>query len=408
MRLNDIRRRLRRQDGFTMALVMGLLVFASLLGLAAYASAQGDRNLSAESRDRKQAYAAAEAGLNWYLAQLNLNPNYWTKCAYNGTPPAAAGSNGVPRFVNNAWAKPTTRPDRPALVDDADRARTAQYTLEVLPAPGNASCSQSTMIDNTRHVPHPRDRALQRRQALDRRAVRQARASSTSSGSRDYETTDPLAYAPANQAAANTYCSQFRPARDAQNTFNCQEIQFGNGDVLKGPLHSKDSLLVCPPVTFGNSGTDKVESRQDPAWERSGGCSGSPTVTSGSIRAGARQVDMPDTNDELESSADIVYSGDTSIAAQQQQDDRDDRQPGRDLHEHRPARQRPGLRQDGLVARRAAPRSRRSCRPTAAARAPSPRAARTSTSRARRPRTSRSPAPRTSSSPATSSTPATR
>jgi Tfp pilus assembly protein PilX len=307
--ISSLRRRLAPQDGFTMALVMGLLIFASLLGLAAYASAQGDRSTSADTRDRKQAYAAAEAGLNWYLARLNVDSNFWSKCSYNGTPPAAAGSNGVPRVVNTAWNGSGADP---RYWQKMTSTSTAEYTLEMLPAPGNASCSQSTMIDSKGTF---RVRSTGRYNGIKRTIVaRFARIRFLDFlWFTQYETTDPLAYSASNQANANTYCAKYRAARDAQSTFDCQEIQFGGGDQLHGPLHSNDNMLICPPVTFGDSATDKAESSQTPAYTIAGGCSGQPTVASGSITAGTKTLDMPPTNDELDSMAGLNYTGDTAI-----------------------------------------------------------------------------------------------
>ena len=51
MTLATLRRRLSEEGGFTLALVAGVLVFAALLGAAAYGAARGEIGQSGETRD---------------------------------------------------------------------------------------------------------------------------------------------------------------------------------------------------------------------------------------------------------------------------------------------------------------------------------------------------------------------
>ena len=52
----------------------------SMFVAAAFAAANGDLPVSGIATERKSDYAAAEAGLNFYLNRLQLDPDYWTKC----------------------------------------------------------------------------------------------------------------------------------------------------------------------------------------------------------------------------------------------------------------------------------------------------------------------------------------
>lgn len=54
--------------------------------MAAIAAATGDINLSRYDQDDKQAYAAAEAGINDFLARLNGYSNAWVSCSDVPTP----------------------------------------------------------------------------------------------------------------------------------------------------------------------------------------------------------------------------------------------------------------------------------------------------------------------------------
>ena len=72
---------LSAEHGFTMAAVMLILLATSILGAAAFAAVGTDIPFARDSQDRKQAYAAAEAGIEYYLYQLTRDNDYWTNCA---------------------------------------------------------------------------------------------------------------------------------------------------------------------------------------------------------------------------------------------------------------------------------------------------------------------------------------
>ena len=120
---------LASEHGFSMIAVMGVMAASSLFVAAAFAAANGDLPLTRDSQDRKQAYAAAEAGINYYQYHLNQDSDYWTRCInvpppnatenqpvnqkWNGTAPAtrAAGatSPGRRRSTRSSCCRPTAR-----------------------------------------------------------------------------------------------------------------------------------------------------------------------------------------------------------------------------------------------------------------------------------------------------------
>ena len=303
MTLATLRRRLSEEGGFTLALVAGVLVFAALLGAAAYGAARGEIGQSGETRDAKQAYAAAEAGINWYMARLGADNEYWAKCT---SVPAVA--TGVPAPVNAEWASgPTDTRTRWRTLTGS----TARYAIELLPRPGASGCSSTTMIDSTG--------ALRiRSTGLYNGKYRSIVARLTRVRFLDflyftkYETTDPLAYSSSQIASANTYCAdRYRTAR-TNGTFACKEIQFASFDAVRGPLHSNDSLLICGASTFGRTGKeDSVEtSASTPGFTKPGGsgCSAAPNFQTG-FKTGANPLEMPETNDLLASSAGLTLRG---------------------------------------------------------------------------------------------------
>ena len=60
--------------GFKMVTVMMSMMIVSLLGAGAYAATVGDMPVARKDQDRKRAYEAAQAGVDWYLNELRADP----------------------------------------------------------------------------------------------------------------------------------------------------------------------------------------------------------------------------------------------------------------------------------------------------------------------------------------------
>lgn len=117
-------RRLRGETGFAMPAALGALMAVLALSVAAIAAAGGDINLSRYDQDDKQAYAAAEAGINDYLARLSRDSNVWASCADVPTPvnQPLLDRNDAPITANG--------PRRWRAVPDSD----SRYSIELIPA----------------------------------------------------------------------------------------------------------------------------------------------------------------------------------------------------------------------------------------------------------------------------------
>lgn len=352
----------RAEDGFTMVAVMGVLLVVGLLSIAAFASADGDIKPGSDDKQSKSAYAAAEAGVNDYLARLIADTDFWTKCA-DPSDPALNGVN--PGAGARRWAP-----------INAAQPSGAQYSLELLPANGAAQCStanaQSTFIDNATGTFRVRSTG---------------RSSSTSTKYRsvvatfrrrgfldyvyftDYETQNPAFYVVDSQGAltkedprtngqpqrdvvswASDECTRYwRDGRGNQLfsgranrsagiynggswndwTDDCGEINFISGDGIKGPAHTNDSFLVCGSPTFGRNPGDDIEvsgpganNPTDPGYRQ--GCSGTPQVNIpggsvnsnyGTLRKNAPLVTLPPSNSSLKDDAlpNYRFKGKTTI-----------------------------------------------------------------------------------------------
>ena len=70
-------KRLKAEAGFTTVTLMGVLMVGGLLVMAAFAAVDPDIRQSRDDVDSKQAYAAAESGLQWYMNALGRDNTYY-------------------------------------------------------------------------------------------------------------------------------------------------------------------------------------------------------------------------------------------------------------------------------------------------------------------------------------------
>jgi hypothetical protein len=310
---------LRAQRGFSMFLVIMAMLLTSMFIAAGFAAANGDLPVAGVSKNRKTTYAAAEAGLNFYLNHLQQDNDYWTKC--DSVPAPNAGELNP---VSQQWdgALPDTRrwrsiPESPA-----------QYTIEILHTADYTSCDpdpakQASVIDlatgtfKIRATGRPSATSTQRRSIV---ATFRRNGFLNFIYFTDFENLDPQALGnDADRTTEQTNCAdKYRAARAGKG---CTEIQFVSGDEIKGPLHTNDdSLLVCGSPAFGRADhVDKVEvAGVAPGFVKNGSCSASPVVNPVPTNkiATARQLDMPKSNDQLADVAEVagtVYSGKTIV-----------------------------------------------------------------------------------------------
>jgi hypothetical protein len=305
---------LRGERGFSMFITIMVAFVGSMFVAAAFAAANGDLPQSGQSKDRKATYAAAEAGLNFYLTHLAQDNDYWTKCE---NVPAPNGTEVNP--VNTVWSGLGVDPRRWRKVTGSN----ARYTLEILPANGALACNpanQASVLDlstgsfRVRSTGQPYSTSKLKRSVV---------ATFRRHGFLDflyftyYEDLDPQALSTqsARDSAENNCAEKFRSQRPA----GCTEIQFVTGDKVKGPLHSNDSLLICGSPQFGRDTNDKVEIARQPnnasARVADGGCTDSSSIP-GLWKPQAATLEPPSSNSELKAVAQSgtgYYKGKTYI-----------------------------------------------------------------------------------------------
>jgi type II secretory pathway pseudopilin PulG len=289
--LRTTRSRLSAEQGFTMVVVLGVLLVTSLLLTAVFFALQGEIQNGTTDLATKRAYAAATAGVNAYLYQLNQDPNYWNTCSHDtqGTPVSVPGSSDG-----------------------------ATYTFAPIYANGNTTCTTNvinSLIDNTTGT----IRMVFTGTAGTRPVVTRAVVVSFRMNS----PLDFLWYTHFESVDDNipgySDCGVFYRTPGGRDT-NCN-IVWVSADMMKGPTYTDDQYLINTGAspTFGRQAGDLIESSA-PGSAVKDVCSGSncqSAVFKGTRIYQAKQVPTPSDNSELLTDAQNygnVYSGTTTIS----------------------------------------------------------------------------------------------
>ena len=293
-------RRLLDESGFTTVVLMGVLTVSGLLVMATFAAVDPDSRSSRRDQDSKQAYSAAESGLQWYMNALGRDNTYYLNCS---NPPAPSATEQAP--VNPIWTTGTFKWRN--LPGEAPK-----YGIELVPATGYSACSttdQYSMIDSSGNL---RLRISGRSRGQTRTIMATLRRQNFLDFIyfTHFETLDPFAYSDPAWAQAN--CAAFRNLRDD----DCTEIRFITNDDVLGPMHTNDNVLTCGSPQFGRNSRDRVElNGPTPYVQDSGGsCSGNPDFQGVRVHP-AGQLELPPGNAELQNIATSTYRfrGATSI-----------------------------------------------------------------------------------------------
>jgi len=324
-----------------MIAVLGVMLVLMALSVAAFAAAAGDIRLGRYDQDEKRAYAAAEAGIQRYMYQLNTDNGYWARCT------AVPG----PMLVNQAWNGSGGDPRQRVTLPNS----TAQYAIELIPATANAShptaCDPANATDSMIDTSTGTFRI--RSTGFAGNAKRSIVATFRRRGFLDYlyftdlETADATWYAvdtggdPTSSTGSPSFNGESLPAwgaRTCNTTYwrqgrgslqyrgwlqtsttpapngtwqsfsdTCTEIQFAPGDVIAGPLHTNDDILVCGQPTFGRTSQDRVEISGN-GWRGSGSCSGNGPRFQGTYVPNAPVLTLPPSNGALKQEVDAGYT----------------------------------------------------------------------------------------------------
>jgi Tfp pilus assembly protein PilX len=369
------------ENGFVMVTVMGVMLIVLAIVFTTYSAADGDLRPGRHDEERKIAYAAAEAGIQNYLFHLVQDDDYWAMCT----------NVAAPNAVNQRWSGTGTDTRTRWLNVPGSRAR---YAIELLPANGATTClqnTQSSMVDSATGTFRIRSTGESAPGGPRRSIVATFRRASFLNFIyfTDLETQDPALYAVTAQGrptrenqrpgtpkppqrdvvqwgtetCAKTYWYKGRGAIPAfsgdppnagrLSTSNvwqsydrtCGEINFigpstatnGNSaptssdlDVVNGPMHTNDELMLCGHARFGRSPQDSIEvsgpgrsltageTAATVGWRTNSSCgSSTPNVnftTTGTLksklgiwRPNAPTLTLPPSNSQLRKETDPAY-----------------------------------------------------------------------------------------------------
>jgi hypothetical protein len=293
------------EHGYSMMAVVLVMLATGMLGAAAFAAVGGDIPFARASQDRKQAYAAAEAGIEYYLYQLARDNDYWTNCA----------DVDDPAPVNLEDPSPEARKWRNIAGSDS------RFSIELLPAEGQCDPDrpEETMLNEESGT--FRIRSTGEINGERRTIVSTYRRSSFLDYLyfTDYEASDPLTFADSDDVSrALRDCVKYRALRNLNEW--CREntnITFPDWDAIKGPLHTNDDLLTCGTPEFGRPDkTDRIEiaGPASDGWTAGEDCTGAPSFH-GVVRHPSATLTVPESNTKLKDHAldGYLFRGQTTI-----------------------------------------------------------------------------------------------
>jgi Tfp pilus assembly protein PilX len=294
-RLRRLCHRLRSESGFTMIVALGTLSVTSLLIGAVFVTVQGDASLTRADLNGKQAYAAAQSGLQAYLYQLNdnaSNSSWWETCT-NDT----VAQTAVPGTSTGA-----TYSYAPVAISPYTSCNTANPV--------------SSLID-------PNTGTL-RMEFTGYSATGSGAAKRTITAS--LRTLSPLSflwytvYETEDTSINNSGCGVFYYQGRGPNS-SCI-ISWVTGDHMNGPMYTQDQFYVPSgnAPTFGRAGSNDPIASQEPSSTNSqeicasDNCNGA--VVSNAEPNVAQQVPLPADNSNLLADAThhgLVVTGTTTL-----------------------------------------------------------------------------------------------
>lgn len=293
-------RRLRRDDaerGIALASVIGLGMVLLLLSVTMVAVAVSGSQKSRTDSDWNAAIAAAYAGVEDYKSKLandNAYSQYGARVTSFSTGSTFRGTDG-----NRAFGAGPSGPWQ-SVGDGTDAA----YRYEV----DNSSYTYRGAL---------RLRATGRVGDTTRTVVADLKQDGFIDYVyfTDYEMSDPV-FSSSKCKDAYEWAVSSRP--------NCTTIQFAKNDVIEGPLHTNDTMVVCGGTQFKGV-TTTASTRPNRYLAASGtSCTGTPDFGGKATPGPAPRIELPETNDKmrLEVRSDLpttvpdpgcLYTGPTSI-----------------------------------------------------------------------------------------------
>ncbi|MEI6693124.1 MAG: hypothetical protein WCL12_00170 [Actinomycetes bacterium] len=289
-------------QGIAMIMVMGMIIVLSLLLAATFSYAQAVEPQAKRDSTWNAALAAAQAGVDDYVAKLNANDNYWqsidcTNVALRGP---NAGTN------NCSWTSGTAVGWQNVSADDATAGQ-FHYDVDssVINSQGAVRLTSTGKVGGS-------SRTIQ---------VLVSRGGSTDFlYYTDFEDADPSNTAVYPTGAPNADCGSTGPAaakywwNGRTSTDSCVEIQFVTGDTLDGKVHFNDTPLINGTTSFLQGYETSTTSCKNTPYAVTNCKRGTGTPNlNGNKATYADPLSLPDNATNFTSYPGCQYTGDTRI-----------------------------------------------------------------------------------------------
>ena len=230
-----MRRRLD-DSGSALLMVLGAMMVLTIIVTVAGTVAIRTAAFSRHSTDWNQALAAAEAGVDDYLARLNRDDNYWH------TLDCTNQAMKKPNVTACSWDAST-----PVGWVDVPLSPRAEFHYDVVTT--STATNGAITLTSTGRVGSVK-RSVET--VLRRGGFGEFLYYTV------YETTDPAneAVYGLNNSTAQDKCAHYvwepyvAGVSKPRDTSYCANIQFGSGDKINGPLHSNDTILMSGTPRF--------------------------------------------------------------------------------------------------------------------------------------------------------------
>jgi hypothetical protein len=283
MRLHD------DEQGVALITVIALSLVLALLVTALLTYGVGSMRQARYDQDWHASLAAANGGVDDFLARINRDTDYWREAD------------------DCTDCSPGLDPDNDALDGNfADvPGGTAQFSYDVDASTiGSTGVIVVTSTGRVNGVTRAVRAELRRRSFLDYLYFT------------EYETLDPIAYSPSSQAWAASNCSRHRYDSPPRSS-SCSDIIWANGDSVDGPFHSNDQIAVSGTPWWGGPATT---SKPDGTyWDHpagrsclgrnnpSGSCNSNPSFAEG--LEFSEPLTLPPSNNQIKAEADPAIGG---------------------------------------------------------------------------------------------------
>ncbi|HTU80211.1 MAG TPA: hypothetical protein VMF09_15775 [Solirubrobacteraceae bacterium] len=254
---------LRRQDGISMIIMLGVMLVTSMLVVAAFTSASGEVHLTNSDTEEKKAYYAAEAGIEDYEYHLTQDSDYLTYCT-NPTPANPA----LNQELSETTGKPMTTAEleaHSAEVPELNKEKSEEkYAIQLLPAASDKEtvkkCNPDNLVESMLEEEPPATGTFRIKSTGFSGHAKSAIVATFKNANfvsfvwyTKYETFDPAMYG----TPIRTQCENFYGKRPGEH--ECANNYFISGETVDGPMHTEDHVGICGDPVFGRSPTDRIE-----------------------------------------------------------------------------------------------------------------------------------------------------